>query len=68
MKEFWTVFWAYWKWFCTALVTSGVLLLFIATLIEQLSGPKQPETPPSELCIEKGGTWNDDTQTCNNAA
>ena len=68
VMKLWSAFWAYWKWFCTALVTSLVILLLIATIIEQFKKHTVKDDNPAAACIEKGGTWDDSAQSCNSAA
>ena len=64
MKKVWVIFWAYWKWFCTALVTSTVLLLLVATLVDMIRTPPARAPGGASTCIDKGGTWDEEPATC----
>jgi hypothetical protein len=66
--KIWTVFWAYWKWFCTALVTSTAILLVVATVIQQFKSVKVDQQKLMEQCIDKGGAWDDDAGACKSSA
>lgn len=68
MKKFWLAFWAYWKWFCTALVTSTVILLLIATLLGQFKSGTVDRQKLINDCIDRGGTWDDGAGACKSAA
>lgn len=59
MKKLWVIFWAYWKWFCTALVTSTLLLMLVAFVIGLLDPNTVSEKDLRAQCIEKGGTWDE---------
>lgn len=66
--KLWLIFWAYWKWFCTALVTSTLILLIVAMLIQSVkSGWVNPQKE-IEHCIDRGGTWDEEGGICKTAA
>lgn len=62
--KLWLHFWAYWKWFCTALVTSTILLLLVATLIDAIKSVKVDQQSPAQTCLERGGAWVEEEGRC----
>ena len=66
--KLWSAFWAYWKWFCTALVTSAVVLLLVATAIDALKPVKVDQQKLIQECIDKGGTWDEGAGVCKSSA
>ena len=66
--KIWTIFWAYWKWFCTALVTSTVILLLVATAINALKPVKVDQQKLINECLDKGGAWDSDAGACKSSA
>jgi hypothetical protein len=59
MKRLSLIFWAYWKWFCTALVTSTLLLMLVAFVVGLLDPNTVSEKDLRAQCIETGGTWDE---------
>ena len=56
-------FWRYWKWLCVALMTSFVVLALLAAIITYV----KPSAIPREqidACLDGGGAWDADTQSC----
>lgn len=68
VMKLWSAFWAYWKWFCTALVTSTLVLLLVATLVQHFKPVGEDLQKRIEECIDKGGTWDADALTCKTQA
>lgn len=68
MKRLWMLFWAYWKWFCTALVTSTLVLLLISTFIQAVMPTKPDRQKLIDECLDRGGAWDDDASVCKTAA
>jgi hypothetical protein len=66
--KLWLLFWAYWKWFCTALVTSTIILLIAAMMINALKTHMSGDNKAIETCIDRGGMWDEETGACKNAA
>lgn len=62
--KLWSAFWAYWKWFCTTLVTSTVLLLLIAVIAKGLTSIDERQKDAIATCIERGGAWDDAAGVC----
>lgn len=64
MKRIWLHFWAYWKWFCTALVTSTILLLLVAIAIDAVMSAHTGRQDPAGQCLEHGGAWMAEEGAC----
>lgn len=56
--------WRYWKWICVALLTTYALLILATGIINFFKSPAPSKLSPAEHCIESGGRWNADTQSC----
>lgn len=63
MKKIAAEAWRYWKWLCVAFMTSVIVLGILAYLLGGFNpAPVMPS--PSEACIDNGGRWNADTESC----
>lgn len=68
IMKIWLAFWAYWKWFCTALVTSTVILLAVATFVNAFRWHEPDYKNLIDSCIESGGAWDEESGRCKSSA
>ncbi len=69
MKNILKKLWQYWKWVCVTLLTTYAALILITGLVMGWKHMKPTDHQKKvQECIETGGRWNADTNSCENAA